>query len=386
MPLNRKLRYGMVGGGPGAFIGAVHRRAASLDGLAELVAGAFSSHPEKSRQQGADLFLDPERVYGSYQEMLEGELRRPEGDRIDFVSIVTPNNSHFAIAKAFIEGGFHVVCDKPLTTTLEDAEELCRLAEAHGTVFVVTHNYTGYPMVKQARALVRQGKLGKIRKIVAEYPQGWLANAEGISMWRLDPKIAGISSAVGDIGVHAWHLARYVTGLEVEALCADNTTFGSGYELEDDANLLVHYEGGARGIIYSSQISVGEENGLRLRVYGTDAGLSWRQEDPSYLRVMYVDRPEEVYKMGNDYLAPETKHNMRLPFGHPEAFIEAFANVYSNAIRTMSARIAGEEPDPLDLDFPGVAEGARGVHFIHRAIESAKEQEWVKVDYTPPGA
>jgi predicted dehydrogenase len=386
MPLNRKLRYGMVGGGPGAFIGAVHRRAASLDGLAELVAGAFSSDPEKSRRQGADLFLDPERVYGSYQEMLEGELRRPAGDRIDFVSIVTPNNSHFAIAKAFIEGGFHVVCDKPLTTTLEDAEELCRLAEEHGTVFVVTHNYTGYPMVKQARALVREGKLGKIRKIVAEYPQGWLANAEGISMWRLDPKIAGISSAVGDIGVHAWHLARYVTGLEVEALCADNTTFGSGYELEDDANLLVHYQGGARGIIYSSQISVGEENGLRLRVYGTDAGLSWRQEDPSYLRVMYVDRPEEVYKMGNDYLAPETKHNMRLPFGHPEAFIEAFANVYSNAIRTMSARAAGEEPDPLDLDFPGVADGARGVHFIHRAIESAKKQEWVKVDYTPPCA
>jgi predicted dehydrogenase len=384
MPLNRKLRYGMVGGGPGAFIGAVHRRAASLDGLAELVAGAFSSHPEKSRQQGAELFLDPERVYGSYQEMLEGELRRPEGDRIDFVSIVTPNNSHFAIAKAFIEGGFHVVCDKPLTTTLEDAEELCRLAEEHGTVFVVTHNYTGYPMVKQARALVRQGKLGKIRKVVAEYPQGWLANAEGISMWRLDPKVAGVSSAVGDIGVHAWHLARYVTGLEVEALCADNTTFGSGYELEDDANLLVHYQGGARGIIYSSQISVGEENGLRLRVYGTDAGLSWRQEDPSYLRVMYVDRPEEVYKMGNDYLEPETKHNMRLPFGHPEAFIEAFANVYSNAIRTMSARIAGEEPDPLDLDFPGVEEGARGVDFIHRAIESAKKQEWVKVDYTPP--
>lgn len=386
MPLNRKLRYGMVGGGPGAFIGAVHRRAASLDGLAELVAGAFSSDPAKSRRQGAELFLDPERVYGSYQEMLEGELRRPAGERIDFVSIVTPNNSHFAIAKAFIEAGFHVVCDKPLTTTLEDAEELCQLAEEHGTVFVVTHNYTGYPMVKQARALVRAGKLGKIRKIVAEYPQGWLANAEGISMWRLDPKIAGISSAVGDIGVHAWHLARYVTGLEVEALCADNTTFGSGYELEDDANLLVHYQGGARGIIYSSQISVGEENGLRLRVYGTDAGLSWRQEDPSYLRVMYVDRPEEVYKMGNDYLAPETKHNMRLPFGHPEAFIEAFANVYSNAIRTMSARLAGEEPDPLDLDFPGVEDGARGVHFIHRAIESAKKQEWVKVDYTPPGA
>jgi predicted dehydrogenase len=376
----------MVGGGPGAFIGAVHRRAASLDGLAVLVAGAFSSHPEKSRAQGAELFLDPSRVYGSYQEMLAGELRLPADERIDFVSIVTPNVSHFEIAKAFIEAGFHVVCDKPLTTTLEDAETLCRLVEEHRTVFLVTHNYTGYPMVKQARELVRSGKLGTIRKIVAEYPQGWLANAEGISMWRLDPKIAGISSAVGDIGVHAWHLARYVTGLELESISADTTSFGSGYELEDDANILAHYQGGARGIIYSSQISVGEENGLRLRVYGTKAGLSWRQEDPSYLRVMYADRPEEVYKMGNDYLAPSVKHNMRLPFGHPEAFIEAFANVYANAIRTMSARIAGEEPDPLDLDFPGVQDGARGVHFIHRAIESAEKHEWLKVDYTPPGA
>lgn len=386
MPLNRKLRYGMVGGGPGAFIGAVHRRAATLDGLAELVAGAFSSHPEKSRAQGAELFLDPGRVYGSYQEMLDGELRLPADERIDFVSIVTPNVSHFEIATAFIEAGFHVVCDKPLTTTLEDAEALCRLVEENRTVFVVTHNYTGYPMVKQARELVRSGKLGTIRKIVAEYPQGWLANAEGISMWRLDPKVAGISSAVGDIGVHAWHLARYVTDLELESISADTTSFGSGYELEDDANILAHYQGGARGIIYSSQISVGEENGLRLRVYGTKAGLSWRQEDPSYLRIMYADRPEEVYKMGNDYLAPSVKHNMRLPFGHPEAFIEAFANVYANAIRTMSARIAGEEPDPLDLDFPGVQDGARGVHFIHRAIESAEKHEWLKVDYTPPGS
>jgi predicted dehydrogenase len=376
----------MVGGGPGAFIGAVHRRAASLDGLAELVAGAFSTHPEKSRAQGAELFLDPNRVYGSYKEMLDGELRLPADERIDFVSIVTPNVSHFEIAKAFIEAGFHVVCDKPLTTTLEDAEALCRLVDEHRTVFVVTHNYTGYPMVKQARELVQSGKLGTIRKIVAEYPQGWLANAEGISMWRLDPKIAGISSAVGDIGVHAWHLARYVTGLELESISADTASFGSGYELEDDANILAHYRGGARGIIYSSQISVGEENGLRLRVYGTKAGLSWRQEDPSYLRVMYADRPEEVYKMGNDYLAPSVKHNMRLPFGHPEAFIEAFANVYANAIRTMSARIAGEEPDPLDLDFPGVQDGARGVDFIHRAIESAEKHEWLKVDYTPPGA
>ena len=386
MPLSRKLRYGMVGGGPGAFIGAVHRQAAALDGEIELVAGAFSSAADRSRQQGQALHLDPARVYASYEEMADRERARPEGDRIDFVTIVTPNVSHFPIAKAFIERGVHVVCDKPVTTTLEDAEALCRLVAEHDTVFALTHNYTGYPMVKQARALVRQGVLGEIRKVVAEYPQGWLAKAAGINMWRLDPKVAGVSSAVGDIGVHAWHLARYVTGLELEALSADLTSFGQGYELEDDANLLVHYAGGARGIIYSSQISVGEENGLRLRVFGTEAGLDWRQEDPNYLRVLRVDQPEQVYKRGNDYLDGVVKHASRLPFGHPEAFIEAFANVYRNAARTMAARIAGERPGEFDTDFPTVQDGARGVHFIHRAIESGKTREWVDARYTPPGA
>jgi predicted dehydrogenase len=384
MPLDRKVRYGMVGGGPGAFIGGVHRKAAAMDGEIELVAGAFSSSPEKSRQQGRDLHLDPARVYDSWQAMVEGEARRPEGDRIDFVSIVTPNVSHYAIARAFLEAGFHVVCDKPMTTTLEDAEELCRLVARKGAVFALTHNYTGYPMVKQARELVRQGKLGEIKKIVAEYPQGWLAGATGISMWRLDPKVAGISSAVGDIGLHAWHLARYVTGLEVESLCADLTTFGTGYELEDDANLLVHYEGGARGITYSSQISVGEENGLRLRVYGTDAGLDWRQENPNYLDLLYANEPARVYKRGNDYLDPIVKHASRIPFGHPEAFIEAFANVYLNAARTMAARIAAEEPGEFDTDFPTVQDGARGVHFIHTAIESGRARGWVDARYSPP--
>ena len=374
----------MVGGGPGAFIGGVHRRAAALDGEIELVAGAFSSSPERSRQQGRDLFLDPARAYDSWEEMLEGETRLPEGERIDFVSIVTPNVSHFQIARAFLEAGFHVVCDKPMTTTLEDAESLCRLVEEKNAVFALTHNYTGYPMVKQARELVRQGKLGTIRKIVAEYPQGWLANASGINMWRLDPKIAGISSAVGDIGLHAWHLARYIAGLEVEALCADNTSFGSGYELEDDANILVHYEGGARGIVYSSQISVGEENGLRVRIFGTEAGIDWQQENPNYLRLLYVNEPERVYKRGNDYLDPIVRHNSRLPFGHPEAFIEAFANIYLNASRTIRARIAGEEPGEFDLDFPTVEEGARGVHFIETAIRSGREGGWVDARYTPP--
>ena len=318
--------------------------------------------------------------------MAEAESRLPAGERIDFVSIVTPNASHFEIARVFIEAGFHVVCDKPMTTTLEDAEALCRLVAKHQTVFALTHNYTGYPMVKQARELVRQGKLGTITKIVAEYPQGWLLGAAGMNIWRLDPKHAGISSSVGDIGTHAHNLARYVTGLEVEALCADLTTFGKGYELEDDANILVHFTGGARGIIYASQISAGEENGLRLRVYGTKAGLDWRQENPNYLDVLPADGPAQVYKRGNDYLAPVAKHNSRIPSGHPEGFIEAFANIYRNAARVVAARLSGGTPHEFDTDFPTVQDGARGVHFIHKAVDSGKAHGWVDARYTPPDA
>ena len=384
MPLNRKVRYGMVGGGPGAFIGAVHRKAAAMDGEIELVAGAFSSDATKSKAQGAALHLDPRRVYSSWKEMVEGEKRLPAGERIDFVTIVTPNVAHFEIAKGFIEAGFNVVCDKPMTTELEDAEELCRLVKKHDVVFGLTHNYTGFPMVKQARELVRKGVLGEIRKIVAEYPQGWLAGATGISMWRLDPKVAGVSSAVGDIGLHAWHLARYISGLEVEALCADLTTFGKGYELEDDANILVHYQGGARGIVYSSQMSVGEENGLRVRIFGTKAGLDWKQENPNYLDLLYANEPSRVYKRGNDYLDPIVKHNSRLPFGHPEGFIEAFANIYLNVARTIAAKLANEQPGEFDTDFPTVFDGARGVHFIHKAIESGKKKGWVDAKYEPP--
>ncbi|HEX7979121.1 MAG TPA: Gfo/Idh/MocA family oxidoreductase [Gemmatimonadaceae bacterium] len=384
MPLNRKVRYGMVGGGPGAFIGAVHRKAAAMDGEIELVAGAFSSDAAKSRAQGEALHLDPRRVYPSWREMVEGEKRLPAGERIDFVTIVTPNVAHFEIARGFIEAGFNVVCDKPMTTTLEDAEELCRLVTKHDVVFGLTHNYTGFPMVKQARELVRKGVLGEIKKIVAEYPQGWLAGATGISMWRLDPKVAGVSSAVGDIGLHAWHLARYISGLEIEAVCADLTTFGKGYELEDDANLLVHYQGGARGIIYSSQMSVGEENGLRVRIFGTKAGLDWKQENPNYLDLLYANEPSRVYKRGNDYLDPIVKHNSRLPFGHPEGFIEAFANIYLNVARTIAAKLANETPGEFDTDFPTVFDGARGVHFIHKAIESGKKKGWVDASYNPP--
>ena len=389
MPLNRKVRYGMVGGGPGAFIGAVHRKAAALDGEIELVAGAFSSSPEKSKQQGEELFLDPSRVYGSYKEMAEAESKLPAGERIDFVSIVTPNFTHFDIAKTFIEAGFHVVCDKPMTMTVEESEELCRLVKEHDTVFALTHNYTGYPMVKQAKKLVADGKLGTIRKVVVEYPQGWLATfleAEGAkqAVWRTDPKQAGVSSAIGDIGSHAENLARYITGLEIERICADLTTFVPGRLLEDDANMLVQFSGGAKGVLYCSQVSVGEENNLRIRVYGTEASMEWHQEHPNYLHVRYPDGPEKVYKRGNDYLDAVAQHNTRLPFGHPEAFIEAFANIYVNASRTIAAKLAGEEPGEFDTDFPTVQDGAVGVHFIHTAVKSGKANSWVDASYTPP--
>lgn len=389
MPLHRKLRYGMIGGGPGAFIGGVHRQAAALDGEIELVAGAFSSNPEKSRRQGEALHLDPSRVYGSYEEMLARESALPEGERVDFVSIVTPNHMHFPIASAFIKAGFHIVCDKPMTMTVEEAETLCRLVKEHDVIFALTHNYTGYPMVKQARAFVQEGRLGELRKIVVEYPQGWLSNPseeEGNKQaeWRTDPKRAGVSSAVGDIGSHAENLARYVTGLKLTSICADLTSFVPGRQLEDDANMLVHWENGVRGLLYCSQISLGEENNLRIRVYGSKASLEWHQENPNYLYVYYLDGPVETYRHGNDYLAEVARHNSRLPFGHPEAFIEAFANVYRNAGRTIAARLAGEEPSAFDLDFPTVQDGAIGVHFIHKAIESGAARDWVDARYTPP--
>lgn len=379
--LTRKLRFGMVGGGPGAFIGAVHRRAATMDGLATLVAGAFSSDGEKSRAQGRELHLDPRRVYESYEAMAEREAALPESERIDFVSIVTPNHVHFRVAKAFIERGIDVVCDKPMTTTLDDAEALCRLVREHDVVFALTHNYSGYPLVKQARAMVRAGELGTVRKIVAEYSQGWLSmllesTGQKQADWRTDPARAG-AGALGDIGSHAEHLARYVTGLEIERLCADVSTFVTGRRIDDDANLLVQYRGGAKGVLFCSQISLGEENRLSLRVYGTDASLEWQQQEPNELVVRRADDPMQVYKPGHAFLSPAAQHATRLPSGHPEAFLEAFANVYANAMRTIAARLAGETPDPLDLDFPTAEDGLAGVRFIHAALDSGKRSDWV---------
>ena len=321
--------------------------------------------------------------------MAEKEGRLPKDERINFVSIVTPNHNHFEIAKTFITAGFHVVCDKPMTTVLADAEELCRLVKKHKIVFALTHNYTGYPMVKQARALVRQGLLGTIRKVVVEYPQGWLTTlleSQGAkqAVWRTDPAQAGVAGCFGDIGSHAENLAHYITGLEIEEICADLTTFVPGRKLDDDANTLVHYEGGARGIMYASQISVGEENNLRIRIYGTEAALEWRQEEPNYLYARFASGPEQIYKRGNNYLAPVAVHNSRLPSGHPEAFIEAFANIYRNAGRTIAAKISGETPGEFDTDFPTVQDGARGVHFIHAVVRGSQQRGWIKARYTPP--
>lgn len=390
MNFDRKLRYGMVGGGPGAFIGEVHRKAAALDGHMELVAGAFSSSAEKSAEMGDRLQLDSSRIYGSFKEMAEKEAKLPKDQRIDFVSIVTPNFLHFPVSKAFIEAGIHVICDKPMTNTVEEAEELCRLVDKHKVVFGLTHNYTGYPMVKEAREMIRNKKLGKLRKIVVEYPQGWLSEPieqEGAKQaeWRTDPDRAGVSSAVGDIGSHAENLVEYITGLRMQKLYADITSFVEGRELEDDANVLVHYEQGVKGILYASQISVGEENDLKIRVYGTDASLEWRQENPNYLRVKYPDRPEEIYKRGNPYLSDIANFNNRIPPGHPEGFIEAFANVYLNVARTILAREKGQKADEFSSDFPLVQDGAIGVHFIHKTIESGKKKQWIDMRYAPPG-
>ena len=381
----------MVGGGPDAFIGPVHRLAAALDGQFTLAAGAFSSDAERSRQAGEELGLDATRTYASYEEMVRAEAALPPDERIEIVSIVTPNHLHFPVASVFLDAGFDVVCDKPLTTALEDAETLCRMAAEGDRVFAVTHNYTGYPMVKEARERVRSGSLGPVRKVVVEYSQGWLATlleAEGHKQaeWRVDPSRAGISSALGDIGSHAHNLTRYVTGLEIESLFADLGTLVSGRALEDDATVLLHFGGGARGVLLASQISVGERNHLRLRVYGTEGGLDWNQENPDRLRLMAADGSERLLHVGGSDLSARTQAHTRLPGGHPEGFIEAFANLYRNVARTLRVRKGAAEPGPFDDDFPTVQDGAFGVHFIETAVESGRRGGWVSGSYEPPAA
>jgi len=389
------IRYGMVGGGPGAFIGAVHRMAAALDGDYQLIAGAFSADADKSRETGDELGLDPGRVYASYAEMAAGEAGRDEGSRIQVVVIVTPNHLHHPVAKAFLEAGIHVICDKPLTNTLEDAEELCVLAADRDLVFAVTHNYTGYPMVKEARARIEAGELGELRKVVVEYSQGWLATlleADGHKQaeWRMDPERAGVSSALGDIGSHAHNLVRYVTGLEVRRLFADLGTVVEGRGLEDDATVILELDGGVRGLLSASQIATGERNYLRLRVYGSEGGLDWSQEDPNRLRIVNPDGSEHIVFRGAGATSEAAQAHTRLPGGHPEGFIEAFANIYRNVANTLRERAnGGGEPtggvNAFADDFPKVQDGAHGVHFIHKAVESNQAGAWVDASYTPPG-
>lgn len=379
--MQRKIRMGMVGGGRGAFIGAVHRTAAAIDGEIELVCGAFSSTPEKSKASGEDLMLPLERCYGDFKEMIQKEKRRK--DRMDVVSIVTPNHMHFAPAKMALENGFHVICDKPVTFTLPEAKKLKDLIEKTGLTFALTHNYTGYPMVKQARSLVQSGALGKIRKVVVEYPQGWLSFLEekkGYKQaeWRTDPKRSGIAGAVGDIGTHAENLAEYITGLKITEMCADVSTFVEGRLLDDDANILLHFDNGAKGILHCSQISNGDENNLNIRVYGELGSVQWNQQEPNSLshcsQEMYC-----IYRPSVGDLCPEAKANVRLPAGHPEGYFEAFANIYKNFARTVRKQMNGEQPSELDLDFPKIDDGIRGMQFVETVIASGKSNsKWVK--------
>lgn len=371
----------MVGGGQNAFIGAVHRMAANLDGHIELVAGAFSSDPKNSAATGGQLFLDPRRVYCSFEEMARAEAKLPAHERIDFVSIVTPNFLHAPVATTFLKQGFHVVCDKPMTLNLKEAKALRETVRKTGKVFALTHNYTGYPMVKEARELVRSGRLGRILKVIAEYPQGWLldkieATGQKQAAWRADPKKAGASCCVGDIGTHAENLGRYITGLEIESLCAEFTTFVPGRKLEDDANMLIRYKGGAKGVLHCSQVSCGEENNLNIRVYGTKGSLAWQQEHPNELKFIPKGEPARILRRGNDYVSAAAKKFTRLPFGHPEAFIEAFANIYLEAVAAIRARIEGKRGQ---ADFPTVEDGVIGMAFIETAVKSAAANaKWTK--------
>ena len=381
--MTRRLRYAMVGGGRDAFIGAVHRNAMALDGQYELVAGALSGAPERARASGADLGLADDRNHGSWQELLADERRRPPGERIDVVVIVTPNHLHHDVARAFVDAGFHVVCDKPLVHTTAQAEALCELVAARGTLFAVTYNYTGYPMVREARELVRAGAIGAVRKVIVEYHQGWLAGAlessdNKQSEWRTDPARGGPAGAMADIGSHAENLVSVVTGLELESLCADLSSFGPGRLLDDDAGLLLRFVGGARGVMSASQIAAGNENDLRLRVMGERGMLDWRQEEPNLLIHAPIDGPRRTLTRNSPGLSAAARQACRLPPGHPEGFIEAFANLYLGVAADLRLRAAhGRAATLAEADYPRIADGARGVRFIEKTVaSSASDRKW----------
>ncbi|OGV58213.1 MAG: oxidoreductase [Lentisphaerae bacterium GWF2_52_8] len=385
--MNRRLRMGMVGGGPGAFIGEVHRKAARLDGRIELVAGAFDIDPEKSHQMGRELCVDPSRVYSTYKDMIAKELALPREKRVDFVSVTTPNNWHYPISKDLLEAGFDVMCEKPMTMTLDEALDLQKTVKKTGRSFGLMHNYTGYPMVKLGRDLVSQGALGTLRKIVVCYPQGWLAkpiekSGQKQAAWRTDPKQSGAAGCIGDIGTHCENLAEYISGLKITEVCADLTAFIEGRPLDDDGNVLLHFNSGARGVLHCSQISVGEENGLSIWVYGTEAGIEWHQEHPNQLLFKPISGPVQVWSRGNDYVAkasPAAARATRIPSGHPEAFLEAFANNYVNFADSILLKEEGKEADPIVNDFPKVGDGVRGMAFIETVVKSAKtETKWTK--------
>lgn len=380
--MNRKLRMAMIGGGKDAFIGAVHRLAMNMDGQVELVAGALSYRPDVAIESGKMLFLDEDRIYTDYKVMLEKEAAMPADKRIDFVSIVTPNFVHFDPAMMALEKGFNVVIEKPITFTLDEAKQLKAKLDKTGLSLLLCHTYTGYPMVKQAKQFLKSGALGKIRKVYVEYPQGWLStllesagNAQ--ASWRTDPKKSGKAGCMGDIGTHAFNLAEYVTGLEVTHLCSDINTVVEGRMLDDDGAAFLKFSNGATGVLMATQIAAGEENNVKIRVYGEKGGLEWKQEDANTLLVKWLDKPTEIYRTGGGNNSSFAAHNSRTPAGHPEGYLEAFANLYRNFALTLRAKIDGEQSKEEWLDFPGVNEGVRGMAFVDNVIESGKsEMKW----------
>lgn len=379
--MNRKLRMGMIGGGRNAFIGAIHRIAAQMDGLIELCCGALSANPEVSRESGRALFLPEERIYASYAEMIRKESELPADQRMDFVTIVTPNSVHFEPAMMALEHGFHVVIEKPMTFSLEEAKQLHQKAQETGLLVCLTHTYAGYPMVKQARAMVQEGALGKIRKVWVEYPQGWLSQlseGEGNKQaeWRTDPKRSGKAGAMGDIGTHAAHLAEYITGAHITHLCADLNAMVPGRALDDDGNVLLRMSNGARGVLMASQVAAGEENALKIRVYGEKGGLEWAQQEPNTLLIKWQDQPAQILRAGGyGWLSAYATHNCRTPGGHPEGYLEAFGNIYRNFALTLSAKLLGETPTPQMLDFPNTQDGVRGMAFIENVVASSLSNE-----------
>ena len=385
--MNRKLRMGMVGGGKDAFIGAIHRFAANMDGLIEVAAGALSINPEIAVDSGKMLFLPADRTYLTYDEMITKEAALPADKRIDFVTIVTPNFAHYAPAMMALDHGFHVVIEKPIAFTLDEAIQLKKKVEETGLILCLTHTYSGYPMVKQAKAMVSDGVLGKIRKVWVEYPQGWLSKLserEGNAQaaWRTDPKKSGKAGCMGDIGTHAAHLSEYITGAKITHLCADLNALVPGRMLDDDGGVLLKFDNGAAGVLMASQVAAGEENALKIRIYGEKGGLEWAQHEPNTLLVKWLDAPTQILRAGGNYgdrLSSYATSNCRTPGGHPEGYLEAFANIYHNFAKTVSARIDGTTPTKEELDFPGVEDGIRGMAFIDNVVASAQSDiKWTE--------